>query len=87
MHGLPAANVFPPDCKSLPKVKLGKGFNLSQFFEVLVIGNPLLQLYKLCFITTYHSSDSMKTDGTIITRVDLRMRNYSTSIYKIKYWM
>lgn len=79
----PAANVFPPNSKSFPEVKLGEGFNLGQFFKVLVVSNPLLQLHKLCSVAFNHSCNSMKTDCTVITRVDLRMRNYPTSIHYV----
>ena len=77
----PAANVFPPNSKSFPEVKFGECFNLDQFFEVFVVSNPLLQLHKLCSVTFNHSSNSMKTDSTVITGVDLRVWNYSTIIY------
>lgn len=79
---LPAANIFPPNCKSFPKMKLGKSFNLCQFFEVFIVGNPLLQLYKLCFVTFKYPSNTMKTNSTVVIRVDLRMRNYSVIINK-----
>ena len=75
---LPAANIFPPNSKSFPEVKFGERFNFGQFFEVLVVSNPLLQLHKFCPVIFNHFSNSMKTDGTVITRVDLRMRHYPT---------
>lgn len=77
---LPAANILPPNSKGFPEVKFGEGFNLGQFFEVFVVSNPLFQLHKLCSVAFNHPSNSMKTDCTVVTGVDLRMRNYPTSI-------